>query len=244
VGGVTAPLPPADPATRRRRRRRLAAARLAVSIRAALPAGPRRRERGLVCGAAAVLTAVGVRVEVSAPAVPWPRPGTGRLVVANRASRLDDLVLATVLRGAAVVHPEQVGGPTLGRFRAAPFQAAVDAGVPVCPVAVHWRTGPGHRPAGAVGGRSLRSALHHALAVRGLVAEVHLLPPLAPSGTDGAVLAALAEYAVAGVLEARAPAGTPRPDRTPAAPSGVHPGAAGRFRDAPTVWRRRRLARR
>lgn len=47
--------------------------------------------RAAVCGAADVLTALGVRVEVLDPAVPWPRTGRGHLVVSNHASWLGEL---------------------------------------------------------------------------------------------------------------------------------------------------------
>jgi hypothetical protein len=40
-----------------------------------------------------------------------------------------------------------------------------------------------------------------------LVVEVHLLPALTPAGADRRTLAALSEYAVAEVVEARGPRG-------------------------------------
>jgi hypothetical protein len=81
-------------------------------------------------------------------------------------------------------------GARLDRFRPALFQAAVDAAAAVCPVAIRHRT----------------DALT-------LVVEVHLLPALEPAGADRRTLAALAEYAIAEVVEA----GTPSV-RRPAAP--------------------------
>jgi hypothetical protein len=215
------------PPTFSRHRLRLAGVLVPAAVRSALPASPRRRQRALTCTAARVLTALDVRVEVHAPAVAWPRPGVGRLVVANRVSPLDDLALATVVRGAVGVgtwptanrdrlrsgagtarllrdgetvvgHPEgTTTGTQLGRFGPELFEAAVDADARVCPVAVHWRTDP-------------------------LVVEVHMLPALAPGGADSGTLAALAEYAIAGVLEARA--GAPLPQR--AAASAVRSDAA------------------
>jgi len=49
------------------------------------------------------------------------------------------------------------------------------------------------------------------LATRGLVVEVHLLPALDPSRADRRELAALAEYAIAAVTEARSPVVTAHP---------------------------------
>jgi 1-acyl-sn-glycerol-3-phosphate acyltransferase len=132
--------------------------------------------------------------------------------------------------GRALVHPEGTTscGAELGRFRPAFFQAALDAAVPVCPVALRYRTDDGSATAvaGYFGGDSLRRSLGRVAAARGLILEVHLLPPVEPRGSRRE-LAALAEYAIAAVTEARAPhraahpapvrpAGPPRPERAPA----------------------------
>jgi hypothetical protein len=121
----------------------------------------------------------------------------------------------------------------LGRFRPAFFQAAVDAAAPVCPVAVRYRAdgGAGTAVAAYLGGESLHRSLARVLATRGLVVEVHLLPALDPAGADRRELAALAEYAIAEVTEARPPVvtahprlprvPTPAPVRRPARRSGV-----------------------
>jgi 1-acyl-sn-glycerol-3-phosphate acyltransferase len=255
-------VPVVDGITRRRRYRRVAAAVLAAGLRTAVP-----RRRALVCSAAGVLTALGVRVEVVAPAVAWPRPGTGRLVVSNHVSWIDDLALLTVVPGAPVAkaevaswplvgrvlaragtvfldrarirslpgavrevadrlqdggtvlaHPEGTTscGVQLGRFRPALFQAAVDTGAAVCPVAIHYRTEPGGEPTAVAGNLAddpLWRSLRRVIGVRGLVVEVHLLPALAPADADRGTLAALSEYAVAAVTEARPPvvAAHPRP---------------------------------
>lgn len=120
------------------------------------------------------------------------------------------------------VHPEGTTscGVQLGRFRPAFFQAAVDAAAPVCPVAVRYRVdgGAGTAAAAYLGGESLRRSLARVLATRGLVVEVHLLPALDPAGADRRELAALAEYAIAEVTEARPPVVTahPRLPRVPA----------------------------
>jgi len=107
-------LPQASPATRRRRRLRLTRTRVGSSVRAhLLPAGERRRVRLRVCEAADTLTALGVRVQVFQPAVPWPR--TGRYVISDHVGRLGDLAVSTAVRG------------------------ATDDGDIVCPVAVRYR---------------------------------------------------------------------------------------------------------
>jgi hypothetical protein len=109
----------------------------------------------------------------------------------------------------------------LGRFRPALFQAAVDTGAAVCPVAIRYRTDPGGDPtavAGYLAGDSPARSLARVVGARGLVVEVHLLPALRPTGADRRTLAALGEYAVAAVTEARPPAVSahPRPERAPA----------------------------
>lgn len=254
------PVPPASTATRRRRRVRLAGAVALAAIRALpVPSSSRRRRRALVCSGAQLLSALGVRVEVHAPAVAWPR-GAGRLVVSNHISWLDDLALLTAVPGVPVakaevatwpvvgrllrradgifldrarlrvlpgvvagvaerlrrggtvlVHPEGTTscGARLDRFRPALFQAAVDAAAPVCPVAIRYRTGADTATAvpGYVAGDSLLRSIRRILAARDLVVEIHLLPALRPDRADRRTLAALAEYAVAEVVESRAPSG-------------------------------------
>ena len=93
----------ADRSTQRLRRLRVARTLAGVSVRAALVPLPsdRRRRRLQVCRAADVLTALGVRVRVVGPAVPWPR--TGRVAVSDHTGLLGDLALATVVRGTPVV---------------------------------------------------------------------------------------------------------------------------------------------
>ncbi|MGY1811956.1 hypothetical protein [Blastococcus sp. SYSU D00820] len=68
----------------------------AVTRSGLLPTGSRR---AAVCGAARLLTALGVRVEVHASRTAWPRTGPAPLVVANRVSPLDDLALLTAVPG-------------------------------------------------------------------------------------------------------------------------------------------------
>jgi hypothetical protein len=110
-----------------------------------------------------------------------------------------------------------------GRFRPALFQAAIDAGAAVCPVAIRYRLEPGGSPtavAGYLADDPIRNSLRRVVAARGLVVELHLLPAL--DATDGhrRELAALCEYGVAAVTEARAPDVAAHPRPVPCAPAG------------------------
>ncbi|MEV6329005.1 lysophospholipid acyltransferase family protein [Streptomyces sp. NPDC051909] len=69
-------------------------------------------------------------------------------------------------------------GRARGPFRAAAFQAAVDAGAAIQPVRLHY-TPVG--PAGYVGEDSLGASLWRIATTRGLVAEIRLLEPLSPA---------------------------------------------------------------
>lgn len=99
-------------------------------------------------------------------------------------------------------------GAGMGRFRPAMFQAAIDAGAAVRPVALRYRTEDG-RPtsvAAFVGSDSLIRSLCRVIATRGLVVEVHWLPVLpARTSSDRRALALLAEYSIAAVTESSAP---------------------------------------
>jgi 1-acyl-sn-glycerol-3-phosphate acyltransferase len=112
------PVPTVGPAQQRHRWRRLTGALActgAASLRAPLT-GARGRRRLVVCAAARVLTAVGVRVEVHASPTAWPRTGTGHLVVANHVSWLDGLALLTVVPGVPVAEREVGSRPVVGRL--------------------------------------------------------------------------------------------------------------------------------
>ncbi|WP_417823813.1 lysophospholipid acyltransferase family protein [Streptomyces desertarenae] len=118
-------------------------------------------------------------------------------------------------------------GRERGAFRRAVFQAALDAGVPVQPVAIRYRTdggrrapdGPGGRgaeatPAAFVGDDTLAASLRRVVAARGLAAEVTVLPPLRhgacldrPGSPGRRVLARAAQEAVEAVRPGEA-AGT------------------------------------
>ncbi len=111
-------------------------------------------------------------------------------------------------------------GAGMGRFRPAMFQAAIDAGAAVRPVAIRYRTEDGGPTSVAafVGPDSLIRSLRRVIATRGLVVEVHSLPALpARISTDRQALALLAEYSIASVTESSAPivARHPVPRRTP-----------------------------
>ncbi|MBM7806499.1 1-acyl-sn-glycerol-3-phosphate acyltransferase [Geodermatophilus bullaregiensis] len=198
-------------------------ARTAVRAATASWGSDRRRQRLRVRTSAEVLTARGLRVRVVCPPVAWPRGP--RFVVADAAGWTDVLALATVVPGVPVVDAALAGPPLLralarrggllvddggsgvraevtallrrgvavtahpggtaagdgtpGRFRADAFTPAVEAQAAVCPVAVRRTDGD--------------------------LVEVRLLPALGPGRVPG-VLAALAEHALAHVLEATGPA--------------------------------------
>jgi hypothetical protein len=100
-----------------------------------------------VCGAADTLTALGARVQVFQPGIPWPR--TGRYVISDHVGRLGDLAVSTA------------------------FQGNADGGDVVCPVHVRYRVegGAGYLPAHEVPERTAA-----VVAMRGLVVELHCLP--------------------------------------------------------------------
>ncbi|MDV2475010.1 1-acyl-sn-glycerol-3-phosphate acyltransferase [Rhodococcus zopfii] len=90
-------------------------------------------------------------------------------------------------------------GRAHGRFRAALFQAAVDAECPVQPVRLRYLDGTGAvgtAPA-FVGDDTIGAAIRRMLRHRGTVADV-VLAPLQPPGTDRHDLAARCERAVRG----------------------------------------------
>ncbi|MEU2618335.1 lysophospholipid acyltransferase family protein [Streptomyces sp. NPDC007157] len=116
--------------------------------------------------------------------------GAGALFIdRDRLRALPDTVgrISGALReGAAVVaFPEGSTwcGRAQGRFRRAVFQAALDAGVPVQPVRLHYRLEAGEAstvPA-YVGEDTLLASLWRVVSTRGLVAEVDIRP-LIPAG--------------------------------------------------------------
>jgi 1-acyl-sn-glycerol-3-phosphate acyltransferase len=101
-------------------------------------------------------------------------------------------------------------GSAAGEFRRAAFQAAIDAGVPVRPVAITFRLPDGTRAGDAafLGEQTLLDSLLRVVRLPALECELTVLPAIAP-GADRRVLAQLAADAIAGVTlvpHGRAPA--------------------------------------
>jgi hypothetical protein len=106
-------------------------------------------------------------------------------------------------------------GAAAGPFRRAAFQAAIDAGAPVVPVAVVLRPPAGVPQAAAtfIGEETLWAALLRVLRMRGVECELTVLPALAPV-PDRRELARQAAEAVTTVTGVPHPAG--RAPRVPA----------------------------
>ncbi|MBA8926101.1 1-acyl-sn-glycerol-3-phosphate acyltransferase [Kutzneria viridogrisea] len=128
----------------------------------------------------------------------------------ERLTRLPETIaaLTAALRDGVAIGANPEGttwcGMASGHFKPALFQAALDAGVPVRPVALRYRLADGsHTPAAAfVGDEDLVTSIRRVLRIRHLVVEVHVLPEIAPGRAEGRrALAALAESAVASALE-------------------------------------------
>jgi 1-acyl-sn-glycerol-3-phosphate acyltransferase len=124
----------------------------------------------------------------------WPvagplTAGSGALFIdRDRLRALPDTVarIADALRagGAVAVFPEGSTwcGRAQGHFRRAVFQAALDAGVPVQPVGLHYRTdgGPASTAPAFVGSDSLLTSVWRVVSTRGLVAEVEVREAIPP----------------------------------------------------------------
>jgi 1-acyl-sn-glycerol-3-phosphate acyltransferase len=123
--------------------------------------------------------------------------------------------MAEALRAGAVVgvFPEGTTwcGAAAGPFRRAAFQAAIDAGVPVVPVAVvlHPPADGPQAAAAFIGEETLWEALQRVLRMRGLECSLTVLPALAPV-PDRRELARRAGAAVATVTGVPHPAGRSR----------------------------------
>ena len=160
------PLPPPDrttPATQQQRRLRYSATLARLRARAAVtPAGSVPKLQ--VCGAANLLTALGVRVDVVQPATAWPRDRAHRLVAENTAGLLGDLALLVGV-------PRATPGWTDVADRVLPLRpyrpAARSRSGVVCPVTVGYRSAAGPL---LVAPRTLNDVV----AIRGLVIEVRL----------------------------------------------------------------------
>ncbi|MEV0582918.1 lysophospholipid acyltransferase family protein [Nonomuraea sp. NPDC050310] len=111
--------------------------------------------------------------------------------------------IAETLRGGRSVAAFPEGttwcGRGVGRFRPALFQAALDAGVPVRPVALSYQESgrPGSTAAAYVGEDSLLASLWRIVGTRRLSVEVTVLPPV--TAADRRRLARVAEAAVLSV---------------------------------------------
>ena len=122
--------------------------------------------------------------------------------------------MAAVLRRGAVVavFPEGTTwcGRDNGRFRSAMFQAAIDAGVPVAPVTLRFRSanGAGTTVAAYVGEETLVGSLRRVVLAAGLRVTVQSHDALYPA--PGASRQALARAAQA-VIQPPTPAAAPAP---------------------------------
>jgi 1-acyl-sn-glycerol-3-phosphate acyltransferase len=114
--------------------------------------------------------------------------------------------LAAALRSGALVSVTPEGttwcGLASGRFTTATFQAAIDGGVPVRPIALRYRLADGRETSwpAFIGPESLIASLRRVAALRGLVLDVYVCPEIAPGTRDRRELAALAESAVHSAL--------------------------------------------
>ncbi|MFF5209978.1 lysophospholipid acyltransferase family protein [Streptosporangium sp. NPDC000396] len=146
----------------------------------------------------------------------WPvigglATGAGALFIdRDRLSALPEVV-GTVARALGEGHPVAAFpegttwcGREMGPFRPAVFQAALDAGAPVRPVAIRY-LGPDGTPvtgAAYVGDDSLAASIQRVAAIRRLTVEVTLLPPV--QARDRRSLAWAAESSIASVVIAPA----------------------------------------
>lgn len=172
--GMTATRPAArPPVPAPHRRLRLAGTLAAVGVRSALlpRADRRRRGRASVCGAARILTALGVRVVVLPPATAWPRAG-GRLSVQGSAGRIGDLAVLTAVPRSVTDWDLLAERALLGRPSRDP---AALPGEVLLPVSVRCRRAGEDDWLDAT---SVPQDLGAVLAAGGLVVEVRLLPAL------------------------------------------------------------------
>ncbi|MEV6902878.1 lysophospholipid acyltransferase family protein [Amycolatopsis sp. NPDC051372] len=138
--------------------------------------------------------------------------------------------LADALRSGSLVNVTPEGttwcGLASGRFTTATFQAAIDGGVPVRPIALRYRLADGRETSmpAFIGPESLIASLRRVASLRGLVLEAHVCPEIAPGrAEDRRSLAALAEASVHSALgTVRIPAQGRR--RVSSAPAAVFAG--------------------
>lgn len=114
--------------------------------------------------------------------------------------------LAAALRAGSLISVSAEGttwcGRAMGPFVAAPFQAAIDGGVPVRPLALRYRTAAGETTYPAfIGTESFLASLRRVARLRGLVVEVFVCDEIAPGRAENrGELAKLAEAAVHSAL--------------------------------------------
>ena len=155
-----------DPLVQRDRRLRFTATLAGFRARRVLiPAGSLRRRQSMqVCTAARLLTALGVRVDVVQPSVPWPRNLAHRLVVSNDAGLLGDLALLTAV-------PRTTCGWAAVADRVLPVRTILRAAEPDGGDAVPYTVTIGFRTAAL----PAPPTLDEVVAISGLVVEVRLL---------------------------------------------------------------------
>jgi len=115
--------------------------------------------------------------------------------------------LTGALRAGSLVNVAPEGttwcGMASGRFRPAMFQAAINAGVPVVPIALRYRLLDGRDTTAPafIGDETLLTSVRRTARVRGLIVEAHVLPPIeSDAAEDRRGLAALAQAAVTTTL--------------------------------------------
>ncbi|HEV2782120.1 MAG TPA: lysophospholipid acyltransferase family protein [Actinophytocola sp.] len=115
--------------------------------------------------------------------------------------------LAEVMRAGSMVNVTPEGtswcGRASGPFRAAAFQAAIDGGVPVIPIALRFRMSGGRETTAPafIGDETLIDSILRVARLRGLVMEMHVLDELPPGRTTSRrELAALAEASISSAL--------------------------------------------
>ncbi|WP_436501878.1 lysophospholipid acyltransferase family protein [Actinokineospora sp. HUAS TT18] len=94
-------------------------------------------------------------------------------------------------------------GQGLGKFRHAVFQAAIDGGVPVRPLALRFRMADGRETSAPsfIGTETIIDSVMRVARLRGLVLELHILDEIAPGrAANRRELAALAEAATSSAL--------------------------------------------
>lgn len=131
------------PATQQQRRLRYRATLAGIRARAAVSAATsvQRRRALQICGAANLLTALGIRVQVVQPATPWPRERQHRLlVVENSAGVFGDLALLVGVPRTAAGWTDVADRVLPVRTPSRPPLRDVTDAV-VCPVTIACRSG-------------------------------------------------------------------------------------------------------